>query len=84
MEMQTWKIVKKLPSVWGIFEKMDLFGLHSDNSLRQQLIVYDAVIKYKLMYGLESLELTEALPTKLNTFQLNGAANNVENENDIC
>ena len=54
------EIRKRIAECMGTLKQIDLFRLHSDSSLRQKLIVYDAVIKSKLMYGLESLELTEA------------------------
>ena len=39
---------------------------------RWQLIIYDAIIRSKLLYGLEALQLTEAMSKKLDTFQLKG------------
>ena len=59
----TWKI---------LFE----FWRHGNSEIRDKLVVYDAVIRAKLMYGLESLQLnkewTEKWYGKLDTFQLKG------------
>ena len=41
-------------------------------SKKRRLQVWNAVIKTKLIYGLETLTLTEAQQSKLNTFQLKG------------
>jgi hypothetical protein len=53
-------------------KKLDLFWGHSDCSVRQKLLVHDAVIRSKLMYGLESLQLNESALKRLDTFQLKG------------
>ena len=37
-------------------------------SIMLQLITYDAIIRSKFLYGLETIHLTEAMQKKLNTF----------------
>lgn len=37
-----------------------------------QLIIYDAVVRSKLLYGLETLHLTQSMAKKLDVFQLKG------------
>jgi hypothetical protein len=51
--------------------KLDLFWKHNNNDRdkRWKLIVLDSVIRAKLLYGLESLQLTDAKLKKLDTFQ---------------
>ena len=41
-------------------------------SIREQLVIYDAVIRSKLMYGLESVNLTETLRKKIDVFHRKG------------
>ena len=43
-----------------------------ENPTRWKLIIFDAVIKSKLMYGLESAQLNDSLKNKLDVFQLKG------------
>ena len=50
------EIRKIISECMCVLKKMDVFWMHSDSSLKQKLIVYNAVIKSKLIYGLESLE----------------------------
>ena len=45
---------------------------HSDCSAREKLIVYDAVIRSKLVYGLESVQINDDLKRKMDAFQLKG------------
>ena len=39
-------------------------------NVKWQLIIVDAVIRSKLLYGLETVHLTEALLKKIDTFQM--------------
>ncbi len=41
----------------GVWKKLDKFWKHSDCIVRHKLIVYDAIVRSKLMYGLESAHL---------------------------
>ena len=43
-----------------------------DTSTKWQLIIFDAVARSKLMYGLETAALTEALQKKIDAFQRRG------------
>ena len=52
--------------------KLDPVWKHMDNPVRWKLIIFDAVIKSKLMYGLESAQINEAQKKKLDVFQLKG------------
>ena len=49
-----------------------MFWKHTNCSLEFKLIAYDAVIRAKLMYGLESLQLNKDLREDLNVFQRKG------------
>ena len=51
------------------------YGNTFANSITWKLIVFDAVIRTKLLYGLESAQLNESAKKKLDTFQLKGLRN---------
>ena len=55
-----------------ILKKLDIFWRKADPSERQELIVQDAIIRSKLIYGLESAAMNETVKHKLGVFQLKG------------
>ena len=55
-----------------VLKRLDLFWRHSNCPPRFKLEVLDAVIKSKLLYGLESAHLGATMLKKLDTFQLKG------------
>ena len=55
-----------------ILKKMHLFFYGSNCSVRQKLIAYNAVIRSKLMYGLESSMLNTSVLSRLDAFQMKG------------
>ena len=54
------------------WKKMAPFWKDSQLGVKYKIIVYDAVIRSKIVYGLESARLTDALKFKLKAFQLRG------------
>ena len=56
----------------AILSKLDVYWLHAHCPVKWKIIVPDAVIRSKLLYGLETATLTEGTQHKLNTFQLKG------------
>ena len=52
------------------WRRLGTFWKHSDCSVRVKLNVYDAVIRTKLIYGLESVQLNDSLKSQINAFQL--------------
>jgi hypothetical protein len=51
---------------------LDIFWIKTHCSKKWKLLVFNAVITSKVLYGLETLEPTEAAGRLLNTFQLKG------------
>ena len=51
---------------------MRQFWLRGAATTRQKLVVYDAVVRAKLLYGLQAAHLTDRLLKKLDTFHLKG------------
>merc|ERR1711981_962795 len=56
----------------AILKRLDLFWLHSDCTKTFKLQVLNAVIRAKLMYGMESAQINDADLAKIDTFQLKG------------
>ena len=54
------------------WKKLAEFWKHSDCSIKQKLVVYDAIIRTKLIYGFESVQVNDTLKSKLDAFQLKG------------
>ena len=55
-----------------ILKNLDIFWLETNCNKKWKLLVYNAVITTKLLYGLETLEPTESAGKLLNTVQLKG------------
>ena len=53
-------------------KKLDIFWRHSDWPERFKIQALDAVLRSKLLYGLETAELGSPLLNKLDVFQLKG------------
>ena len=51
-------------------KKLDAFWRHSDCTVTTKIQVADAVLRAKLLYGMESAQLTPAVVKRLETFQL--------------
>ena len=66
------ELQKRIADCMVVLNNLQLFWRHGDSSIKKKLEVYNAVIKTKLIYGLESLQLTQASTKKLDTFQLKG------------
>ncbi len=41
-------------------KKLDTFWLHGDCSTRQKILIYNAVIRSKIVYGLESVQINKS------------------------
>ena len=55
-----------------IVKKLELFWKKAQTTLKWKLNVYNAVVVTKLIYGLETLQFTEAQGRVLDTFQQRG------------
>ena len=63
---------KRIADGMAILKRLDMFWHHSDCSMKQKVLVFNSVLRSKLVYGLESLELIESMRQKLDVFQLKG------------
>ena len=66
------EIRKRVSECMCIMKKLDIFWKHTDNPKKWKIIVYNAIIRTKLMYGLESAQLNDSIKQYLDTFQVKG------------
>ena len=66
------EINKRLAECYQTWKRLGEFWKHSDCSVCLKLGVYDAVIRAKLIYGLESAQINDSMKKKLDAFQLKG------------
>eukprot|EP00959_Pyramimonas_sp_CCMP1952_P213798 4473558-Pyramimonas_sp.AAC.1 len=62
----------RLSVCMGVWKKLGLLFKSSDCSVRRKLQVFSAILRSKLMCGLELAQLTESSRQRLDTFQLKG------------
>ena len=55
--------------------KLNSYWKATEASKKWQLLIFDAVIKSQLLYGMETMQLTDALIKKLDAFQMKGLRN---------
>ena len=64
------EVLNKMQEVRKIWFKMAPYWRASNANQKWQLIIFDAAIRSKLLYGLETVHLTNALLKKVDAFQL--------------
>ena len=62
----------RLGACFALLNKLDFFWRKSNCSTKFKLNVFDAVIRSKLVYGLEAVQLTPSLMKKLDAIQFKG------------
>ena len=66
------EILNKLQTVRITWFKLLPYWKASDANVKWKLRIFDAVIRAKLLYGLETVHLTEAMLNKIDAFQIRG------------
>ena len=66
------EILDKMLEVRRTWFKLKRYWKASGASKKRKLIIYDAIIGSKLLYGLETIHLTQAMSKKLDAFQMHG------------
>ena len=66
------EVANRISAAMTTWKSLDIFWKHSQCSITNKLLVYDAVVKSRLLYGLESLEITKAQMSRLEAFQFKG------------
>ena len=64
------EINKRIAATMQTLKRLDIYWRHSNCPMRKKLITADAVIRSKLLYGLDSMQLNEPQLKKLDIFQL--------------
>ena len=64
------ELSKRISATMAILKKLDLFWRHSDCPTKFKMITLDAVVRSKLLYGLDSAQLNEQDKNRLDTFHL--------------
>ena len=67
--MKSKKAVQVANITW---QRLKQFWLNDRISTKYKIMIYDAVIRSKVVYGLESARLTQPLKNKLVGFQMRG------------
>ena len=68
----TREVRQRITVCMTILKKLDLYWFKANPSIKEKLQVYDAIIKSKLLYGLESAPMNESTKHELDIFQLKG------------
>ncbi len=68
----TKELNSRIQTCFANLKKLDLFWLHANCPIRQKLLVDNATMKAKVLYGLETTQLTPTNLTALDRFQLKG------------
>ena len=66
------EIQNKIQEVMITWKKLDPYWKSDNASKKWQVIIFDAVVRSKLLYGLETVHLTDAMSKKLDAFQIRG------------
>ena len=69
------EIGQKMHQTLKVWYKLQPFWKAANCTIGWKLQVYDAIIKNKLLYGQETVHLTQAITKKGNAFQLRGLRN---------
>ena len=70
------EINRRLSTCMTTLKRLDLFWLHGTNPVKFKVRVYNAIIRSKLMYGLETAQLNPAHIRRLEVFQMKGFRKN--------
>ena len=68
----TQEISKRIAQCMTILKRLDIFWRHCDLTVSFKINVLDAVIRSKLLYGIDSAQLTPSHQRRIEVFQLKG------------
>ena len=66
------EVNKRIAETYVTWKKLEEFWKHSNCSTKFKITVHDAMVRTKLMYGLESLQLNDSIINKIEIFQRKG------------
>ena len=67
------EVQSRLAVCMATLKKLDLFWLHAQCPVKWKLLAHDSIIRSKLLYGLESAELTPDTLSKMDSFQFSSS-----------
>ena len=79
----TRELSARIAECMAVFKRLDLFWLRGDSGVRFKLHVYDAVIRSKLVYGLESIQLNATALNKAGCVSVKRPKEHIRNENNL-
>lgn len=59
----------KIATCMAVLKRMDLYWLHGNAPVATKIMIFNGVIRSKLIYGLESIQLIQSTKDKLDIFQ---------------
>ena len=68
----TQELAKRISACMTILKRLDIFWRHSSCPVAFKITTLDAVVSAKLLYGLDSAQLSTAQQNKLEIFHLKG------------
>ena len=66
------EIENRISTTMNTWKSMHTFKKNTNCSVRWKLVVYNSMIRFKLLYGMDTVELTNSLLSRLESFQLRG------------
>ena len=72
MKIYKTEIQNRIADCTATANRLKFFWNKADNSIKWKLQVYDAVIRSKLLYGLECIQLTQVEQDRIDAFQMKG------------
>ena len=69
------EISKRIANCMTILKRLDIFWRHCDVKIAFKITAMDAVIRAKLLYGIDSAQLTPSHQRRIGVFQLKGLRN---------
>ena len=66
------EIANRISTTMNTWKRMHMFKKNTNCSGRWKLVVYNSMIRFKLLYGMDTVELTNSLLSRLESFQLRG------------
>ena len=66
------EVKQRIANCMTVLKKLDIYWREANPSISQKINVHDAIIRSKLLYGLESTAMSDTVKRKLDTFQLKG------------
>ena len=78
------ELSKRLANTMATMKKLDLFWRHSNCGIATKIHVAEAVLRAKLLYGLESAQLIPSVFTEIGNIPVESFEKNLKAGHNIC